>query len=100
MKYFSFKRLNKIRRINFIIFLISSIFLFIIGILNLNFWQLLFAILVFIECLDIFNEQSNDDIIKKYENILSSMLNSYNELLSTLNKSIKIKGEEINDSNK
>lgn len=99
MKYFSFKKLNKRRKIDFIVFLICGSLLLFIGIFTLNFWQALCGFIALIECLDIFNDQHNDDIIERYEKMVGNLINSHHNLLRIIKEIIKKQKEENNESN-
>ena len=99
MKYFSFKKLNKRRKIDFIVFLICGILCVLTGIFTLNFWQFLFGIMIFTECLDMFNDQCNDDLIERYEKMVGNLINSHHNLLRIIKEMIKKQKEESNESN-
>lgn len=99
MKYFSFKKLNKRRKIDFIVFLICGILCILTGIFTLNFWQFLFGIMILTECLDMFNDQCNDDLIERYEKMVGNLINSHHNLLRIIKEMIKKQKEENNESN-
>ena len=99
MKYFSFKKLNKRRKIDFIVFLICGILCVLTGVFTLNFWQILFGIAILVECLDMFNDQCNDDLIERYEKMVGNLINSHHNLLRIIKEIIKKQKEENNASN-
>ena len=99
MKYFSFKKLNKRRKIDFIIFLICGVLCIFAGAFTSNFWQILFGIAILVECLDMFNDQCNDDLIERYEKMVGNLINSHHNLLRIIKEIIKKQKEENNESN-
>lgn len=99
MKYFSFKKLNKRRKIDFIVFLICGVLCIFAGAFTSNFWQILFGIAILVECLDMFNDQCNDDLIERYEKIVGNLINSHHNLLRIIKEIIKKQKEENNESN-
>lgn len=66
MKYFKFKRLNKRRKIEFVVFLLGGCFFMLNAIVTCNIWQGLFGFVLFIECLDVLNDQATENIINNY----------------------------------
>ncbi|MGN1327990.1 MAG: hypothetical protein ACI4VQ_08010 [Clostridia bacterium] len=94
MKYFCFKKLNKRRRIDFIIFFVLGLFFMISSIKTLNIWQGLFGFIVLIESIDIFNDQSNENIINNYQETIESFNNTFKCVLTTIRDLIKENDEK------
>lgn len=94
MKYFKFKRLNKRRKIDFIVFLLGGCFFIFSAIINCNIWQGLFGFVMLVECLDIYNDQVNSDIINGYEKMVRDLHKIFELQLNTTRDMIRSKDEE------
>lgn len=66
MKYFDYKRLNKRRKFYFWLSLICGTVILVSGIISKNIWEGVFGFVLFIECLDVLNDQATENIINNY----------------------------------
>lgn len=89
MKYFKFKRLNKRRKIDFIVFLLGGCFFIFSAIINCNIWQGLFGFVMLVECLDIYNDQTSEDLIENYRQMLFSLHKIFLKTLKNISDMIK-----------
>lgn len=94
MKYFNFKKLNKRRKIDFIIFFALGLFFMISSIKTLNIWQGLFGFLVLLESIDIYNDQISENIINNYQKTTESFNNAFKYILITVRDLIKENDEK------
>lgn len=92
MKYFSLKKLNKRRKFDFFVFLICGTVILVSGIISKDFWEGLFGFILFIECLDIFNDQANENTINNY----CEYIKDTNNLIE---KNFKIVSQVIKNNN-
>ena len=88
-EYFSFKRLNKRRKVYFLIEFICSIIYLILGICSKNVLLIFFSIYVFFSALDFFSDQASDNIIESYKELLESQRVIHNNTLKMLANAIK-----------
>lgn len=73
MKYFSYKRLNKRRKIYFWIFLIGGFSEILLGIFSKNVAMVTLGVVIMVEGLDLFNDQISSDLIDSYSNMVETM---------------------------
>lgn len=91
MKYFNFKRLNKERKFLFILHLIYASFEISVGIFMKNLSYICFGLFVFISGLQLFNNQSADNIIENYECLVKCQRDIFKNNLELINLQIKNK---------
>ena len=89
MKYFKFKRLNKRRKIDFVVFLLGGCFFILNAIVTCNIWQGLFGFVMLVECLDIYNDQTSEDLIEKYEQMILYLNKVFLKTLKNISDMIK-----------
>lgn len=93
-EYFSFKRLNKRRKVYFLIEFICSIIYLILGIFSGNVLVIFFSIYVFFNALDFFNDQASDIIIESYKELLESQRIVHHNILKMIANVIKENNSE------
>lgn len=89
MKYFNYKRLNKKRKIYFWIFLIGGFCEILLGIMSKNFPMCVLGFLIMTECIVLYTDQINDDIINNYVNMLETMHKAFESNLITVRDLIR-----------
>lgn len=90
-EYFSFKKLNKRRKIWFIIYLICSSIQISVGILNKELIFVFFGIFAFFVGLDLFHDQASETLIKEYADMVEKQEKDYRITLATISDAIKTK---------
>ena len=94
MKYFDYKRLNKRRKFYFWLFLIGGLMNFSCGIYTKNFYMAILGLVMIIECLDLYSDQVNSDIINRYEKMVRDLHKTFELQLNATRDMIRNKDEE------
>lgn len=84
MKYFSYKRLNKRRKIYFWIFLVGGFSEILLGIFSKNVAMVTLGVVIMVEGLDLFNDQISSDLIDSYANMVETMHKVFESNLKTV----------------
>lgn len=84
-----YKRLNKRRKIFFWLFLITGSFEVALGIMNKDITTGVLGFIVISECMVLFTDQVNDDIIENYENMVEILHKTLEGTMKTVKKLIK-----------
>lgn len=91
---FNYKGLSKEKKIYFWLFIICGILAIILGIISKHLSTIIIGMFSFMFCFEVFIQQSNDVIIKRYQELCSIQLEKIKEEISRIEKQLKEERKE------